>query len=59
MLRDEIVFEKCMPIGVVMDERIASGSYFATAFRRFRKYLRNPELMETPLENVVEDYGIE
>lgn len=45
---DEIVFEKCMPIGVVMDERIASGSYFALAFRKMRTYLRNPELLETP-----------
>lgn len=55
---DEIVFEKCLPLGVVMDERIASGSYFATAFRKLRVYLRNPELMETPIETVVEDYGI-
>ena len=45
---DEIVFEKCMPIGVTMDERIASGSYFAHAFRKMRTYLRNPELLETP-----------
>ena len=45
---DEIVFEKCMPIGVTMDERIASGSYFALAFRKMRTYLRNPELLETP-----------
>ena len=45
---DEVVFEKCMPIGVTMDERIASGSYFAIAFRRMRHYLRNPELLETP-----------
>ena len=45
---DEIVFEKCMPIGVTMDERIASGSYFALAFRRMRHYLRNPELLEVP-----------
>lgn len=44
---DEIIFEKCMPIGVTMDERIASGSYFATAFRRMRSYLRNPELLES------------
>lgn len=44
---DEVVFEKCMPIGVTMDERIASGSYFAIAFRRMRHYLRNPELLET------------
>ena len=54
----EIYFEKCMPLGVVMDERIASGSYFAMAFRRLRMYLRDPKLMETPPENVVEDYGI-
>ena len=45
---DEIVFEKCMPIGVTMDERIASGSYFAIAFRKMRAYLRNPELLENP-----------
>lgn len=44
---DEIIFEKCMPIGVTMDERIASGSYFAIAFRRMRHYLRNPQLLET------------
>ncbi len=48
---DEIVFEKCMPIGVTMDERIASGSYFAYAFRRMRKYLSNPELLEMPPED--------
>ncbi len=45
---EEIIFEKCMPIGVTMDERIASGSYFALAFRKMRAYLRNPELLETP-----------
>ena len=46
----EIVFEKCIPIGVTMDERICSGSYFATAFRAFKKYLANPELLEAPKE---------
>lgn len=50
----EIVFEKCMPIGVTMDERIASGSYFAMAFRKMNTYLRNPKLLETPPE---EDKG--
>ncbi len=44
--KGEIVFEKCMPLGVVMDERICSGSYFALAFRRMRKYLENPALLE-------------
>ena len=42
----EIVHEKCIPLGIVMDERMCSGSYFALAFRRMRKYLENPELLE-------------
>ncbi len=42
----EIVFEKCMPLGVVMDERICSGIYFAAAFRKFSNYLENPALLE-------------
>ena len=51
----EIVFEKCMPLGVVMDERICSGSYFAHAFRKMSTYLKNPTLLETPPEQVIED----
>ena len=34
--KGEIVLEKCIPMGVVMDERIASGHYFATAFSRMK-----------------------
>lgn len=51
----EISFEKCIPFGVVMDERICSGIYFAKAFRQFRKYLENPELMEIPSEKVIKE----
>jgi pyruvate/2-oxoglutarate dehydrogenase complex dihydrolipoamide acyltransferase (E2) component len=51
----EIVFERCMPIGVVMDERICSGNYFATAFRKFRKYLANPALLEEPPAEILSD----
>ena len=51
----EVVFEKCLPIGVTMDERICSGSYFASAFRAMKKYLANPELLELPPEQVIED----
>jgi hypothetical protein len=54
----EIVFEKSMPIGVTMDERICSGSYFATCFRYMKKLLSDPTLLETPPEEVIEDYGI-
>ena len=53
--KGEIEFVRCMPIGMVMDERIASGSYFALAFRKFKKLLKNPELLETPCVNVVLD----
>ena len=41
-----VVFERCIPLGVVMDERIASGLYFANAFNYFRKLLAKPELLE-------------
>ena len=44
--RDGVVFERCIPLGVVMDERIASGLYFANAFNYFRKLLAKPELLE-------------
>ncbi len=51
----EIVFERSLPIGVTMDERICSGSYFATAFRYLKKLLSNPECLELPPEEVIED----
>ena len=40
-------FERCIPLGVVMDERIASGLYFANAFNYFRRLLAKPEQLET------------
>ncbi len=54
-VRGEVVFERCMPVGVVMDERIVSGSYFARAFHRMSRYLADPTLLEVPPETVVED----
>lgn len=51
----EIVLEKCMPLGVVMDERICSGIYFANVFRTFKQYLANPELLETKPEPKTEE----
>ncbi len=52
----EIYFEKCMPMGVVMDERICSGSYFAIAFRRFKSYLADPTQLEGPPKVVNKDF---
>lgn len=54
----EIVFERSLPIGVTMDERICSGSYFATAFRYMKKMLANPELLEQPPEEIAPDIAI-
>ena len=44
--RDGYVFDRCIPLGVVMDERIANGHYMAQAFAQIKKYLSDPSLME-------------
>ena len=44
--KDGIVFERCMPLGIVMDERIANGHYLAQAFAQMKKYLSDPAQME-------------
>lgn len=41
-----VYLERCIPLGVVMDERICSGSYFSLAFKKFKKYLNDPTLLE-------------
>ncbi len=41
---------RCIPLGVVMDERIASGHYFALAFARMREMLGHPECLEQPTD---------
>lgn len=51
----EIVHDKCLPLGLVMDERIASGYYFAQAFRRMKEYFKNPALLEEPPERILAD----
>ena len=51
----EIVLERQMPLGLVMDERITSGHYFAEAFRTLQRCLKHPELLETPPETIDEE----
>lgn len=46
--KNGIVMERHLPMGVVMDERICNGHYFATAFSRMKEYLRDPGLLEMP-----------
>lgn len=57
--KGEIKVKKMMPLGIVMDERIATGCYFAQAFAEMEKYMKNPVLLETPPEKVNVDYEFE
>ena len=47
---------KYMPIGVVMDERVASGQVYGSAFRKMRHYLAHPELLEEKPAVVKRDF---
>ena len=53
--KGEIVTEKHMGYSLVSDERFCDGLYFAMALRELRKIMRNPAVLETPLEKKVED----
>ena len=50
--QDGIVLERCIPLGIVMDERICGGVHFAKACARMRRYLQDPRLLEVPPETV-------
>ena len=53
-----VTFERCLPLGIVMDERICSGSYFALASLRLKEYLKNPTLLEgAPTFPVVREWA--
>ena len=53
--RGEIEFVRTIPLGIVMDERICNGCQYALAFKKFEYYLKNPALLETPPETVLDD----
>lgn len=42
--------KKRMPLGVVMDERIATGIEYSRFFAAFERYLKKPELLEARLD---------
>ena len=44
-----------MDFTVVCDERICDGHYYATAFKKIKKLIENPEQLLTPPENIAED----
>ena len=51
----EIVQEKHMGFGLVSDERFCDGLYFAMSLRLMRKFMRNPKVLEKPLDKKNED----
>ena len=59
--KGEIEFERCLPLGVVMDERICSGSDYVRAFKKIEKYLADPTLLEGPpaVHNIEKVFGKE
>ena len=53
--KGEIVQEKHMGFGLVSDERFCDGLYFAMSLRLMRKFMRNPKVLEKPLDKKNED----
>ena len=47
------------PLGIVTDERVAAGSFYAMGFREIAKALKDPHIMETPPESVRFEAGVE
>ena len=45
--------KKLLPLGVVMDERIATGIEYSRFFAAFERYLKRPELLECRLDGKI------
>jgi hypothetical protein len=46
---------KYIDVAFVIDERVVDGFYFSQVYRYFRAILKNPEMLETPPEEVIRD----
>lgn len=55
MKGDGVVFERTLPLGIVMDERICSGAYFAAVFKKINSYLKDPTQLESPPAEIKKD----
>ena len=47
--------KKVLPFGLTMDERLCDGLYFAHSMKLLKKFVSQPELLETPLEKRIFD----
>lgn len=52
---NELIHQKHMGFGLVSDERFCDGLYFAMSLRLLRKIMRNPAILEKPLDKKIED----
>ena len=55
----ETKMKRYMPIGITADERVCSGAHYARFFADMRRYLEQPELLESPPEKVRYDKDCE
>ena len=55
----EARMKRYLPVGITADERVCSGAHYARFFKDITHYLRHPELLEQPPEQVSFDEGIE
>ena len=49
--------KKLMPLGVVMDERVATGIEYSRFFAAFERYLKSPGVLESRLDGQTEAEG--
>ena len=52
---DQTVFKDGVEIGFTVDERIADGFYFAKSFKMIQFLLQNPEYLEKPFNEKLDD----
>ena len=55
----ETRMKRYLPIGITADERVCSGAHYARFFSDMKRYLKHPELLESPPEKVRFDNGYE
>lgn len=50
--------KKVIELGIVTDERIANGHYYARCFKELKRYFKNPEVLEAKPEKIVRDKDV-
>lgn len=57
--KDGVAMKRVMPLGIVMDERIASGHAYALCFERIQQLIKHPEELERRPEVIKTDFEFE